>query len=179
MNRVDEALVILKEQKVLVREFKLRMKVRDTIDASCIDNWMQLLMKNHIVKLDLGIEGQENIKSYTLPRTIFGAEALTVLKSRGCKLVDSLFGDNNEKFTVQIIALPSCINTAPNPTPEASHSTTNSLSKFGRAKTGGLDIADLRFWNANSTSSVHAKESFLKRAVSGAAICPYPFTNFL
>lgn len=51
-------------------------------------------------KLDLGIEGQENIKSYTMPRTIFGAEALTVLKLRGCKLVDSLFGDNNEKFTV-------------------------------------------------------------------------------
>lgn len=48
VNRVDEALVILKEQKVLVREFKLRMNVRDTIDASCIDNWMQLLMKNHI-----------------------------------------------------------------------------------------------------------------------------------
>nr|POE85920.1 putative fbd-associated f-box protein [Quercus suber] len=71
VNRVDEALVILKEQKILVREFKLRMKVRDTIDASCIDNWMQLLMKNHIKKLDLGIEGQENIKSYTLPRTIF------------------------------------------------------------------------------------------------------------
>lgn len=99
MNRVDEALVILKEQKILVIEFKLRMKVRDTIDASCIDNWMQLLMKNHIKKLDLGIEGQENIKSYTLPRTIFGAEALTVLKLRGCKLVDSLFGENNEKFT--------------------------------------------------------------------------------
>nr|POF19202.1 hypothetical protein CFP56_68253 [Quercus suber] len=100
VNRVDEALVILKEQKVLVREFKLRMKVRDTIDASCIDNWMQLLMKNHIKKLGLGIEGQENIKSYTLPRTIFGAEALTVLKLRGCKLVDSLFRDNNEMFTV-------------------------------------------------------------------------------
>ncbi|XP_023872390.2 putative FBD-associated F-box protein At5g22720 [Quercus suber] len=82
VNRVDEALVILKEQKILVREFKLRMKVRDTIDASCIDNWMQLLMKNHIKKLDLGIEGQENIKSYTLPRTIFGAEALSVLKLR-------------------------------------------------------------------------------------------------
>ena len=48
VNRVDEALVILKEQKVLVREFKSRMKIRDTIDASCIDNWMQLLMKNHI-----------------------------------------------------------------------------------------------------------------------------------
>lgn len=100
VNRVDEALVILKEKKVLVREFKSRMEVRDTIHASCIYNWMQLLIKNHIKKLDLGIEGQENIKSYTMPRTIFGAEALTVLKLRGCKLVDSLFGDNNEKFTV-------------------------------------------------------------------------------
>lgn len=100
VNRVDEALVILKEKKVLVREFKSRMEVRDTIHASCIYNWMQLLIKNHIKKLDLGIEGQENIKSYTMPRTIFGAEALTVLKFRGCKLVDSLFGDNNEKFTV-------------------------------------------------------------------------------
>ena len=35
-----------------------------------------------------------------LARTVFGAEALTVLKLRGCKLVDSLFCDDNGKFTV-------------------------------------------------------------------------------
>jgi len=76
VNRVDEALVILKEQKVLVREFKSRMKIRDTIDASCIDNWMQLLMKNHIKIKSLTLE----LKAKKISKAILCLGLFLVLK---------------------------------------------------------------------------------------------------
>ncbi|KAL4619695.1 hypothetical protein ACB092_06G098500, partial [Castanea dentata] len=69
LNKVDKGL--------------LNMTIGDTKDASFIDDWIQLAIKNRIKKLDLCI------KKYTLLETIFVVESLTVLKLKGCKWPES------------------------------------------------------------------------------------------
>lgn len=68
------------------------MTIGDTKDASFIDDWIQLAIKNRIKKLDLCI------KKYTLPETIFVAESLTVLKLKGCKWPESPSIDEYPEF---------------------------------------------------------------------------------
>ena len=63
-----------------------------------------------------------------------------------------------------------CIKTAPNPRPEVSHSIVKVWEKSGKANTGGLEIANLRWLKACSALSVHEKEFFFNRVVKGAAI---------
>ena len=62
--------------------------------------------------------------------------------------------------------------TVPKPDPEASQSTVNGLSKSGSCRTGAVESACLRASKADVASGVHAKLSFLRRAVSGATSVP-------
>lgn len=66
----------------------------------------------------------------------------------------------------------SCISTTPNPSPEASHSTTNYFEKSGAVKARGLHIASLSLLKAFNALSDQLKEFFLNSAISGAAITP-------
>lgn len=62
---------------------------------------------------------------------------------------------------------------------EALHSTMKVFSKLGRANISGEIPTDLSFWNALVTVWFHLKEFFFNKAVSGVAMRPYLFINFL
>lgn len=62
---------------------------------------------------------------------------------------------------------------------DASVSTTKSLLKFGRARTGAEDRAALRFLKAVFAESVHMKPSFCRRLDRGLEGTLYPLINHL
>jgi hypothetical protein len=63
--------------------------------------------------------------------------------------------------------------TAPQPAPEASHSTVNACLKSGSVRTGEVVRAIFSCWNASVAWSVQAKLFFL-RAVRGAELSVVP-----
>jgi hypothetical protein len=68
---------------------------------------------------------------------------------------------------MKAMGCPSCIRTAPIPALDASVSTTNSLLKSGKAKTGALVIKLFKRVNACAASSFHPMAPFFNREVSG------------
>uniref|UniRef100_A0A0A9AJ18 Uncharacterized protein n=1 Tax=Arundo donax TaxID=35708 RepID=A0A0A9AJ18_ARUDO len=64
------------------------------------------------------------------------------------------------------------MSTAPNPCDEASHSTMKVLVKSGMARIGADVTAALSVSKATAASAFQENPSFLRRAVSGAAMEP-------
>ncbi|MCI56460.1 hypothetical protein A2U01_0077711, partial [Trifolium medium] len=62
--------------------------------------------------------------------------------------------------------------TAPNPLPDASHSTTNSTLKFGNLSTGDDDNVLFNVSKEVSAAESQWKAFFFNKLVSGAAISP-------
>ena len=69
-----------------------------------------------------------------------------------------------------------CINTAPSPSPEASHFTTNGCEKSGNAKTGQELIMTFISSKVFYASFVQVNAPFFVRSVRGAANWENPLT---
>jgi len=67
---------------------------------------------------------------------------------------------------------PSCVNTAPKPIPEASHSKKKGFVKSETAKTSVMHMAYLKVSNSCLAASFHAKEFLLISLVKGPTIFP-------
>jgi hypothetical protein len=76
------------------------------------------------------------------------------------------------------MGLLSCINTAPIPIPDASHSTSKALLKSDKAKTGAEHSLSFNKLKALFCSSFHLNPTdFFTISVKGAAIVLKSFTN--
>ena len=117
IKSVDEALLTLREHKKIIQSFSLNMRLCSSIYDSCIDNWIELVNRNHIQTLDLEIRSLIFMKKYlefsyifygqkyVLPQKTFSAESLVKLSLTGCKLESDYFSDNMRPICLRELTL--------------------------------------------------------------------------
>lgn len=117
IKSVDEALLTLREHKKIIQSFSLNMRLCSSIYDSCIDNWIELVNRNHIQTLDLEIRSMIFMKKYlefsyifygqkyVLPQKTFSAESLVKLSLTGCKLESDYFSDNMRPICLRELTL--------------------------------------------------------------------------
>ncbi|KAK4590885.1 hypothetical protein RGQ29_021184 [Quercus rubra] len=117
IKSVDEALLTLREHKKIIQSFSLNMRLCSSIYDSCIDNWIELVNRNHIQTLDLEIRSMIFMKKYlefsyifygqkyVLPQKTFSAESLVKLSLSGCKLESDYFSDNMRPICLRELTL--------------------------------------------------------------------------
>ncbi|GMP76801.1 hypothetical protein CsSME_00033323 [Camellia sinensis var. sinensis] len=83
MDRILE-LPTYHEQRIPIHEFRLSLTLINEW-TSIIDNWIGILLQNHIKELELQIfPANDQGTRYTLPQTVFTAKSLTALKLHQC-----------------------------------------------------------------------------------------------
>ncbi|GLT40328.1 hypothetical protein SLA2020_144700 [Shorea laevis] len=103
---LDQKLMRFSEYKIGIKKFKLFMALVDQEFHSYIDNWMEVVSKKHVKELDLSIMVGGRC-CYVLPKTIFAAKSLTVLKICGYNLAlkDPFMESAVDLHSLQILSL--------------------------------------------------------------------------
>ena len=79
-------------------------------------------------------------------------------------------GPSKHSSLKNAICFPSWLRTPPIPTPDASQSSSNILSKLGMASIGASVNTFFKFWKLLLASKFHSNFLFLRKSVRGAAI---------